>query len=164
MDCTEMFGNYGCSGGFVDKAFDYVKQNGGIDTESSYPYEAVQKECRYNPKNSGTAVVGYRNIRSGNENDLKAAVATVGPISVLLDATHQSFRLYGGGVYYEPECSTEIYNHALLVVGYGSDNGEDFWIVKNSWGDDWGNEGYINIARNRESHCGIATRAVYPLM
>ena len=149
----------------MDNAFRYIKANGGIDTEASYPYKAEDEKCHYKPKNKGATDRGFVDIATGNENQLQKAVATVGPVSVAIDASHQSFQLYAGGVYYEPECSPEQLDHGVLAVGYGTDdNGNDYWIVKNSWGDSWGAQGYILMARNRDNNCGIATQASYPLV
>ncbi|KAI4465798.1 cysteine protease family c1-related [Holotrichia oblita] len=164
VDCSERFGNQGCEGGLMTNAFKYVKANHGIDTEKSYPYEAEDDRCRYNSKNSGATDTGYKNIPSGNEKALQSAVATVGPVSVGIDASLPSFQFYSGGIYYEPECSTEEIDHGVLAVGYDSQGGHDYWIVKNSWGEDWGMQGYINMARNKENNCGIATMASYPLV
>ena len=107
---------------------------------------------------------GHMDITKYSEQDLQVAVATVGPISVAIDASHQSFQTYGGGVYYEPACSPTSLDHAVLVVGYGTLNGQDYWLVKNSWGVNWGMQGYIMMARNRNNNCGIASRASYPLV
>lgn len=150
----------------MDNAFRYIKDNHGIDTEAAYPYRAEDEKCQYKPKNSGATDRGFVDIDSGDENKLKAAVATVGPIAVAIDASHQSFQLYSEGVYDEPECSSEDLDHGVLVVGYGTDeaSGQDYWLVKNSWGESWGDKGYIKMARNKDNQCGIATKASYPLV
>ncbi|XP_072932408.1 cathepsin L-like peptidase [Epargyreus clarus] len=165
MDCSWSYGNDGCAGGLMDKAYRYIKHNGGIDTEEAYPYEAKDGKCRYNLKNSGAEVVGFVDVTAGNEQELLAAVATVGPVSVAIDASHLSFQLYSDGVYYEENCSSDVLNHGVLVVGYGTDKkGGDYWLVKNSWGRTWGDNGYVKMARNRGNNCGIATIASYPLV
>lgn len=148
----------------MDNAFRYVKGNGGIDTESSYPYEGVDSYCRYNPSYSGGTVTGLVDIPAGSEEELQKAVATVGPISVAIDAGHISFQFYSEGIYYEPSCSPENLDHGVLAIGYGTEAGGDYWLVKNSWGTSWGENGYIKMTRNRNNNCGIATMASYPLV
>ncbi|XP_069685804.1 cathepsin L-like peptidase isoform X2 [Periplaneta americana] len=97
IDCSGEYGNNGCEGGLMDKSFTYVKENHGIDTEESYPYEAQNDTCRFNLEHVGATDVGFVDLKSGSEADLQAAVATVGPISVGVDARSLSFTSYDGG-------------------------------------------------------------------
>ncbi|PSN53202.1 Cathepsin L [Blattella germanica] len=158
IDCSQKYGNDGCNGGLMDNAFRYIKDNHGIDTEDD--------KCKYSPFTSGATDKGYVDIEEGNEKKLQAAVATVGPVSVAIDASHESFQFYKEGVYYEKECNSTALDHGVLVVGYGVDEetGEEYWLVKNSWGTTWGMDGYVKMARNRDNNCGIASSASYPLV
>ncbi|XP_021961392.1 cathepsin L1 [Folsomia candida] len=165
IDCSWNGGNEGCLGGLMDPAFIYIKNNNGIDTEASYPYQAQTYGCRYKKENSGASDIGYVDIPSGDEEKLKQAVASVGPISVAIDASHESIMFYSSGVYTEKWCSSTVLDHAVLVVGYGTtEEGQDYWLVKNSWSTAWRNRGYIQIARNHQNECGVATQASYPLV
>ncbi|CAC5365789.1 CTSL [Mytilus coruscus] len=162
MDCSTAEGDHGCKGGLMDNAFRYIEKNNGIDTEMSYPYEAKNGMCRFKRSDVGATDTGFTDVRRGSEEELQQAVATVGPISVAIDAGHKSFQLYKTGVYSEPMCSSSKLDHGVLAVGYGSHMNQDYWLVKNSWGTRWGMEGYVMMSRNKKNQCGIATQASYP--
>lgn len=168
VDCTfdvshPEYNNSGCDGGLMSHAFTYIIENKGIDTEASYPYEGVVGKCRYNSANSAATLSSYNNVTSGSEADLETA-ANQQPVSVAIDASHMSFQLYSGGIYHDIFCSSVNLDHGVLVVGYGTDtdNNENYWIVKNSWGTSWGLDGYIYMSKDRNNNCGIATMASYP--
>lgn len=163
VDCSRNYGNQGCNGGLMDQAFSYIKDNNGIDTESSYPYHAIDQTCQFKPDNVGATDSGFVDVQSKSEDALKQAVGSVGPVSVAIDASHTSFQLYSHGIYHERLCSQTRLDHGVLAVGYDSEGtGKDFWIVKNSWGTGWGDKGYIKMIRNERNNCGIATASSYP--
>jgi len=160
VDCDHLCANgscdSGCNGGLMGTAFDYVIQNGGIDTEASYPYTAVDGTCHYNAANKGATISGW-NFVSSDENQMAVSLISIGPLSVAVDAV--SWQFYIGGVLYNPiPCGTSL-DHGVLIVGFGSEVniiGENmpFWIIKNSWGSDWGESGYIRIERG-DGYCGV---------
>ncbi|CAF2632084.1 unnamed protein product [Rotaria sp. Silwood2] len=164
VDCSDFVGNMGCWGGLMDRAFQYIKINEGIDTEDSYPYEGVDRLCRFESANIGAIDTGYIDITAQNEDDLQLAIAIIGPISVAIDASQDSFQFYKSGVYNEPACSSTKLDHGVLAVGYDTTSSNDYYIIKNSWGTSWGMEGYIWMSRNNKNQCGIATMASYPLI
>lgn len=171
VDCSATYGNNGCNGGLMDNAFEYILKNGGLDTEESYPYHADQERCHFSTKNIGSLCSGFIDIPQGDEKSLKEAVATAGPVSIAIDVTEDKFMLYKDGVFVDDECGNEpnTLNHGVLIVGYGSETvfghkHKDYWIVKNSWSTQWGEDGYIRMARNKNNMCGVATSASYPLV
>jgi len=161
MDCSWSQGNQGCNGGLMTQAMQYIITNGGIDTESSYPYTAEDGTCTYQASNSGSTLTAFNNVASGDESALQTSVYS-GPTSVAIDASQSSFQFYSSGVYSDPSCSSTALDHGVLAVGWGTDSGSAYWKVKNSWGTDWGMSGFIEMARNDNNMCGIATMATLP--
>ncbi|XP_062279349.1 cathepsin S-like isoform X2 [Scomber scombrus] len=162
VDCSTPYGNMGCNGGWYTDAFDYIRDN-GIESEDSYPYQGNDGQCHHS-SNSNVATCSYHHcLPAGDEDMMKQAVYTIGPISVAIDASPEEFSFYKSGVYDNPMCTHGL-NHAVVVVGYGTENGKDYWLVKNSWGTSYGEEGYIRMSRNKYNQCGIALVPCYPIM
>lgn len=130
LDCA-VYGNNGCAGGLMNNAFEYIIQNGGIDTEDSYPYQAVQRFCRFSRYSIGARISSYVNIHQGNEAELQYVVANNGPVSIGIDASQRSFQFYSGGVYDDRACSSVNLNHGVVIVGYGTTtDGIPYWKVR----------------------------------
>lgn len=143
----------------MEAAFDYIKDS-GIQSEESYPYEGVDNDCRATGEYV-TKVTGYVDVAEFEEGDLVTAVGTIGPISVAIDASNLS--PYASGIY-DGSCSPYTLDHGVLAVGYATtEDGQDYWLVKNSWGSSWGEEGYFKLKRG-ENHCGIAVEPSYPTL
>jgi C1A family cysteine protease len=159
VDCGGSYGNLGCNGGLMDRAFKYMEAN-GLCTEAAYPYKAVGGTCQKTgcTASANTKLTGYKDVTT-TENALGAAVDQQ-PVSIAIEADQAGFQLYKGGVY-SGVCG-ETLDHGVLAVGYGTDSGEDYWIVKNSWGTSWGEAGYIRLVRNK-NECGISDEPSYPL-
>lgn len=155
VDCAGSFGNEGCNGGLMDDGFEYIIKN-GITTEDNYPYKAEDGDCQ--SFESVAKLTGYQDVAEGDEDALKSAVSKQ-PVSIAIEADQSGFQFYSSGVF-SGECGTNL-DHGVLLVGYGTENGEDFWKVKNSWGSSWGEDGYIKLKRNMDE-CGVANSASYP--
>ncbi|XP_059499486.1 procathepsin L-like, partial [Stegostoma tigrinum] len=123
-------------------------------------YQKSQGSCKFQKNNIVAKVARYRNIQRG-ERCLARASRRIGPIAVSLNARPKTFHFYKQGVYADPSC-TQRRGHAVLLVGYGRERRMNYWLVKNSWGTEWGEEGYIKIAKDKGNLCGIANYAVYP--
>ncbi|KAB2032371.1 hypothetical protein E1A91_D05G380300v1 [Gossypium mustelinum] len=164
LDCSTNGGNQGCSGGWMMNAFDYIIQNQGITNEERYPYQSKQETCDTKKQINRVDVIinGYQMVPTNDEQALLKVVANQ-PVSVAIEGYGQDFRYYRGGVY-TGDCGNAL-NHAVTIVGYGtSEEGLDYWLVKNSWGETWGENGYMRIQRNVNTQgglCGIATKASY---
>lgn len=149
---------YGCNGGFPTSAVNYVilNQAGQFNSESDYPYKAVEENCKYDASKAINKILSWESGKAGDEDYLKTLVSK-GVCAIGIDAAAWSFQSYSSGIYDEPECSSEFLDHSVGLVGYGTENGVDYWIVRNSWGTDWGEKGYIRMSRNKDNQCGVAT-------
>uniref|UniRef100_A0A7N9AKK9 Cathepsin 12 n=1 Tax=Mastacembelus armatus TaxID=205130 RepID=A0A7N9AKK9_9TELE len=164
VDCSRPYGTFGCNGAWMANAFDYVINN-GLQSTNTYPYTSVDTQpCYYDSTLAVAHITDYRFIPKGDEQALADAVATIGPITVAIDADHASFLFYSSGIYDEPSCNPNNLSHAVLLVGYGSEAGQDYWIIKNSWGTSWGEGGYMRMIRDGRNTCGIASYALYPIL
>jgi C1A family cysteine protease len=161
VDCDYgLFKNMGCNGGLMDKAFSWIESN-GLCTEADYPYTAKKGTCQKSGCSSAASIRSYKDVSRNDENALKTAVAQQ-PVSVAIEADKSVFQLYKGGVMSDSGCGTQL-DHGVLVVGYGTDGGSDYWKIKNSWGSSWGEEGFIRIGRGNNI-CGVSQQPSYPVV
>jgi C1A family cysteine protease len=160
VDCSGSYGNQGCDGGMMDNAFQYIIDN-GLCTNSSYPYQANSGQCMNTTCHKVVHIKKYHDIKP-NEHALARAVVKQ-PVSVAIQANLQSFQLYKSGIYSDPNCGDDL-DHGVLVVGYGYDSSWDmkYWIVKNSWGSTWGDNGYIRIQKDINDSSGLCGIAIDP--
>ncbi|GAB0088410.1 uncharacterized protein DMENIID0001_028150 [Sergentomyia squamirostris] len=159
VDCSTEMGNYGCAGGSLRNTLKYLTKCGGLMRQLDYPYTAEEGRCRFMAPLAVVNVTNWSILPQGNEMALAVAVATVGPVAVSINASPRSFQLYGDGIYDDSECSSRSVNHAMLVVGYTP----EYWIIKNWWGERWGEDGYMRLQRHRNL-CGVANYAAYAVV
>jgi len=162
VDCSVSEGNHGCEGGLMDQAFEYIIKQGSLCTESAYPYTATgPNSCNVCSNPVPLKLSSYKDVESGSESALMTA-ANLGPVSVAIEADQSAFQFYSGGVM-DGTCGDAL-DHGVLVAGYGTDttSNKDYWLVKNSWGATWGEEGYIRLVRGI-NQCGLANSASYPI-
>jgi len=162
VDCSKI--NSGCNGGMMTWAFNYLIKNGGQCSDLDYPYQAQDGVCK-SCKPVATISACY-SIPENNQIILKDAVSSKGPVSIAIEADTIYFQHYSSGVLTGSTCGTNL-DHGVIIIGYGIENREKYWLVKNSWGETWGDRGYIKIGRsdstNDEGVCGIAMSPSFPV-
>jgi C1A family cysteine protease len=174
VDCSRK--DHGCNGGWFESAFEYVssKADQWLSGEVKYPYTTQQLQCDdgarrpnscdLNEDNYQMRCTGSRQLPVDNEEALKEALIVNGPVPVALHVTSNMY-MYAAGIFQDDTCVKSALNHAVLLVGYGQDEqtGLNFWTIKNSWGEDWGEDGYVRILRGANM-CGVASYAVVPII
>ena len=162
VDCAgAKYGSMGCNGGQMEGAFKYIIEHGQCAL-SAYPYTAKDGTCE---KCSAVAhLASCSDVAPNDQVSLKGAVAQQ-PVAIAIEADTKYFQSYSGGILTSSSCGTSL-DHGVLIVGYGEDSGQKFWLVKNSWGTTWGDKGYVKIARSESTNdpgiCGIAMDPSFP--
>ena len=164
-DCSQDFGNQGCSGGLMTNTFQYlIKDSKGIETAQDYPYTGKDGKCKFDPSKVVGKIRSYGEINSQDCDGLLHALSNQ-PVSVAVAANALQF--YQGGVFNNPRCGTQV-NHGASLIGYGGSGNQEFWILRNSWGTDWGEQGYARLFRDDNKRepgmCGICLVASYPVV
>lgn len=162
VDCDVHGEDQGCNGGEMDDAFKFITKNGGLTTESNYPYTAQDGKCKAG-SNSAATIKGYEDVPANDEAALMKAVANQ-PVSVAVDGGDMTFQFYSGGVM-TGSCGTDL-DHGIAAIGYGkASDGTNYWLMKNSWGTTWGENGYLRMEKDisdKRGMCGLAMEPSYP--
>jgi len=160
-------GDHGCNGGLMDTAFEWIAKNGGVCSEDEYPYVGKMQKCdKWCGIIGGTGITNFANVDADDESMMLAL--NFQPVAVAIEADQREFQLYKSGVF-SGECGVNL-DHGVLVVGYGTDKElQDYYRVKNSWGESWGEGGYIRLGRGYQynhgkGQCGVLLEASYPLL
>ena len=161
VDCCDRSG--GCDGGFIPFTLEWIRdsQNGKVSSQEDYPYAPIQGSCHFDPSKAIGSVKGYLRLKEDDEENLKEIVGTMGPCVCQVNANPADFHTYRSGIYNNPECIPYAIDHSVGCVGYGNENGDAYWIIRNSWGEQWGEKGYMRLARNAGNLCSIATEAYH---
>lgn len=143
-----------------------MMKHGGVPTEEEYGgYLGQDGYCHIENTTLVAPITGFVNVTNNNINAFKVALFKHGPLSVAIDASRKTFSFYSHGVYYDQDCKNDVdgLDHAVLAVGYGTMNGQQYWLIKNSWSNYWGNQGYILMAA-KDNNCGVMTSPTYVTM
>ncbi|GJQ65735.1 hypothetical protein Trydic_g11920 [Trypoxylus dichotomus] len=159
VDCSIQSGNYGCGGGSLRNTLKYLDKSGGLMAYTDYPYTARQRRCQFDLHKAIVNVSSWAILPPRDEKALEIALAKIGPVAASINASPHTFQLYHHGIYDDISCSSNTVNHAMVVVGYT----KDAWILKNWWGDHWGENGYMRL-RRKKNMCGISNFAAYALV
>jgi len=162
VDCARLAG-FGCLGGYPNLAIQYTAKN-GLETEADYPYSAKRSQCQFNSSKAHKVNSGYQMVTPQSTDQLKAALINF-PVSVLVESGQETFQFYKSGVI-TTNCDDKL-DHAVLAVGYQKVEDSEAFIVKNSWGTDWGVDGYVYISTNQTENqgfgvCGILSKPMIP--
>ncbi|XP_072045821.1 LOW QUALITY PROTEIN: cathepsin L-like peptidase [Amphiura filiformis] len=163
MDCSWEYGNNGCNGGEEYRSYQYIIDHKGLMTEEDYGgYLGQNGQCHFDASKAMVKIKSYTNVTSGDQDALKKAIGTLGPVAVGIDASRPTFSFYSHGVYYDKNCgnTTDDLDHAVLAVGYGEMDKKKYWLIKNSWSTYWGNNGYVMIDW-KDNNCGVASDATF---
>jgi C1A family cysteine protease len=165
VDCAKEGGLDGCHGGIMDPAFTYLEGH-AVCTEDSYPYIKAQDACAQEACAADIpmgAIVGFKDVPADDTKALMEAVAQQ-PVSTAVQAGQSAFQMYKSGVL-TSDCTANV-DHAVLIVGYGTEDGVDYWKIKNSWGSAWGENGFIRLARgfDGDGECGVKAMPSYPVV
>ncbi|XP_035452319.2 digestive cysteine proteinase 2 [Spodoptera frugiperda] len=162
VDCAWGYENQGCNGGTLDGAMKYVLTH-GIPTEEEYGlYEANDGLCRIQNMSTTYNIRGFAQVTPRNPNALKVALNKYGPVTVAIHAS-RLMQHYASGLFYDFSCDETYPNHGVTVIGYGTRDGEDYWIVKNSWGESWGEDGFILMSA-KNNNCFVLDSPYYPIV
>ena len=174
VDCDNLKNggrDHGCNGGLMDNAYSWISKNGGLCSESSYPYTSGTKKTSETCMKTcsliyGSDVDSFEDVTPNSDIAMMSALVNQ-PVSIAIEADQKEFQLYKSGVF-TSSCGTNL-DHGVLVVGYGNIDDEDYYLVKNSWGTTWGTNGYIYLGRGSQyndgaGQCGLLMEGSYPVL
>ena len=173
VDCDNLKNkgkDHGCNGGLMDNAFSWIEKHDGLCTEAAYPYTSGKSKsagtCQSCEPVTESKIVSFKDVSKNSDQAMMEALAQQ-PVSIAIQADQKDFQLYKSGVF-TGSCGTKL-DHGVLAVGYGSNDGVDYYLVKNSWSSTWGDNGYIRLGRGDDfnkgaGQCGLLMQASYPIL